>query len=551
VNNVVDASNLVMLELGHPVHFFDLQRIDGATLRIRRAGPGSRLTTLDGVERRLDEEALVIADERDPVALAGVMGGAGSEIGSATRDVLIEAAWFDPVSIRTTSRKLGLRTDASHRFGRGADPDVVPAAQALALRLLSELSGGVPAPGLVDDYPSPTPPRTLSLRIGQLRRLLGYQPPDGETRQALSALGLFPTSSESGRVEVTIPSWRVDLEREADLVEEVARHLGYDRVPDATAGIPTTAGAPEPGGVEERTRDLLAHRGFHEAFGYAMTASGEDDPFVPAGGLPPLRLTNPIAESLAILRRSVLPGLIRAAALNHRRGVKDVRLFEVGRAFCATSMGQFPREPLRAALVWSGAARPLHWSGETRDVDLFDVMGVVEELLQRLGAPSLVRRKGAVPAFHPGSSATWVTEDGTQLAWCGALHPDLQRSLPHPLFGAELELESPVPRVPPIARYSPLPRLTAVTRDISLVLPAGTDYDRVRETLSAVEPPAPASIEPVDRYEGPPLGPGEVSVTVRITLSPGETTLTEDQIDGYRRSLIDLLQSRLGLRIRE
>jgi phenylalanyl-tRNA synthetase beta chain len=551
VNNVVDVSNLVMLELGHPVHFFDLDAVENGAIRIRRARPGERLTTLDGVERALDEEILVIADATDPIALAGVMGGAGSEIGPATRNVLIEAAWFDPSIVRAASRKLALHTDASHRFGRGVDPAGVPAAQALAMRLLAELGGGVPAPGIIDEYPAPAAAPELTLRPGQLRRLLGYQPSEDEIQEALSALELSPTPLEGGRVRTTVPSWRVDLEREADLVEEVARHLGYDRVPDEATGIPVTATAAERGNVEERTRDLLAHQGFHEALGYAMTAAGEDDPFVPEGHPPGIRLTNPIAESLALLRRSVLPGLVRAAELNHRRGVRDVRLFEVGHAFVGTSRGEFPREPLRAAWVWSGAARPLHWAGEARDVDLYDVMGVVERLLERLGAPPLTRRRGAVPALHPGRSATWRTEDGSVVAWCGALHPDLQRSLPHELFVAEVEIGPPLPASPPIPQYSPLPRLTAVARDISLVLTPGVDYDRVRETLESVDPPAPVTIQAVDRYEGPSLGPGEASLTVRILLQPAEKTLTEQEIDGYRRALIDSLRQGLGLRIRE
>lgn len=551
VNNVVDASNLVMLELGHPVHFFDLEQVAGATIRIRRAAPGERLTTLDGIERPLEPGMLVIADEKDPVALAGIMGGAGSEIGPATKNVLIEAAWFDPSSVRATARTLGLQTDASHRFGRGVDPEGVPAALALATRLLVELAGGVPAPGAIDAYPAPRAPRYLTLRPARLERLLGYQPSGDEVLGAFAALRLSPARLEDGTVRISVPSWRVDLEREADLVEEVARHLGYDRVPSDARGMPATEIPPEHAGPEERTRDLLAHQGFHEAVGYAMVAAGEDDPFVPTGDPAPMRLTNPITESLAVLRRSLLPGLLRAAELNHRRGVRDVRLFEVGRVFRPRADGEFPREPLRAAWVWSGAARPPHWSDKPRDVDLFDLAGVVERLLARLGAPPLERRPGALPGFHPGRSATWRSGQGLPVAWCGALHPDLQRSQAHPLLLAEIELEPPVPAAPPVPQYAPVPRLTAVTRDIALVLTPGITYDRVRATLDHVTPPAPVTIQAVDRYEGAPLAPGEASLTVRFVLQPSAKTLTDEEIDGYRRELIDALRQGLGLRIRE
>jgi phenylalanyl-tRNA synthetase beta chain len=551
ISNVVDASNLVMLETGNPIHFYDLATVTDGTLVVRLAKKGEQLTTLDGEERKLDPEMLVIADPELPVGLAGVMGGAATEIGSTTRDVLVEAAWFDPAAVRLTARRLGMQTDASHRFGRGVDPEGPAAAQALAVRLLVELAGGKPAPGMVDRYPGPRTQRSLTLRRPQLGRLLGYQPSTKATDAALAALQLEPAPVGDDSVEVRVPSWRVDLEREVDLVEEVARHLGYDEIPSEATGMPTTAIPPSRDPLEERVRERMAHLGFHEAFGYAMIGAGDDSPFVDPGLAAPMRLTNPIAESLCRLRRSILPGLVRAADLNQRRGVRDVRLFEVGHVFHGGAGGELPDEPRHLAIAWSGAGHPPHWQGDNTDVDLHDMMGLVEGLLLNLGANPLPRPSpGAFPGFHPGRSATWPDADGRPVAWCGALHPEIQQALAQPLYLAELDLERVADDTGGVARYSPVPRLTAVTRDLALVLTAETPYAEVVGALESVEAPARASFEAVDRYVGPPLADGEASLTVRVLLQPSERTLTDAEIDGYRLALIERLRTRLGVEIR-
>ncbi len=551
INNVVDTSNIVMLELGNPIHFFDLSLIGGRVVRIRRARAGESMRTLDGELRRLSPEMLVIADAERPIALAGVMGGAETEIGDGTSDILIEAASFSARSVRATSKLVGLQTDASYRFSRGVDPEAVPAAQALAARLLAELAGGRAAPGTIDTYPLPPAERKLTLRLGQLRRLLGYAPGRRRVQEALEALQLSPRWREDDTIEATAPSWRIDLEREADLVEEVARHIGYGKVPVQTTGLPSVPTAAAAGGVEERARDLLSYQGFNEVFGYAMIAENEDSPFIEAGSAAPLHLTNPIAESLAWLRRSVLPGLLRAVDLNHRRGVRDVRLYEVGSIFLPAGPGELPVERLHAGLVWSGAGQPPHWALPQRDVDLFDVTGLVEKLLRDLRPETdYERARCTLEGFHPGRSVAWRAPTGAEIARCGSLHPLLQQPLPHPVYIAEIDLDFLAHDEPSIRRFKPLPRLTAVTRDLAVVMTAAHSYAEVRRALKSVAPPVPVEIEAVDSYSGPPLGREEYALTIRFSLQPAERALTEEEIEGYRQSLVVALDRKLGLKIR-
>jgi phenylalanyl-tRNA synthetase beta chain len=560
VSNVVDASNLVLLEIGQPIHTYDLDRIrksptDGLPVIVARKGrTGERHTTLDQIERELTPDDVVIADHADAVGIGGVMGGASTEIGETTRNVLIEAASFDSRRIRRSSRRLSLQTDASHRFERGVDPEATLRAQEMAVRLICELAGGTAAPGLIDVHPAPRPAPTLELRTGRVGLLLGYQPEDHEIVDALAALGLGPERSGDERVRVTIPSWRVDLEREADLVEEVARHLGYDRIP---SHMPSLGRVPDRGTthpLEERCRESLAHLGFQEAFNYAMLAEGEDAPFVEPGATDPIGLDNPIAEQLTWLRRSVLPGLVRSVDLNLRRGARDVRLFEIGRVFRSREgHGQLPDEPLRVGLAWSGAGEPRHWSRPEREADLADAAGVVEAVLRSLRpAASLDRIPTDLPGLHPGQTLAWRAASGESIAWCGTLHPDLRQKLDlsQGVLVAEIDLDRVLGLPDGGFVHADLPRVPAVTRDLSLEIDPEVTYGRLREVLGSVPSPAPASLEVIDRYAGKQVARGATSLTVRATLQPLDRTLTDDEIEAYRRALVAAVEAESGVRLR-
>jgi len=553
INNVVDASNLVLLELSQPIHTFDLDLLDEPTVRVRRAAPGETLTTLDGLERQLDPAMLIIADAHRPVALAGVMGGADTEIRDSTTHVLIEAASFLPAAVRATARALGMKTDASHRFERGVDAEGIVEAQEMACRLLAELAGGTPAPGIVDVDTAIRSERELVLRLERVRLLLGFDPGEDTVGSALEALGLRPTPDNRDGFRVVPPSWRPDLQREADLVEEVARHLGYDGIPSRLPPAPGVPAIPsEVRAIVEGCRDVLTGFGFREAYTYSMVAEGEDDPFVPASSPAAIALDNPIAEQLSRMRRSLLPGLVRSADLNLRRGTADVRLFEVGRVFEALPEGGLPREPLHAGWVWAGAAAPEHWGGPSRAVEFYDVAGVVEAAVESLrpGTRLAISRSG-LGALHPGRSATWHAE-GREIATAGELHPSLRSrlDLSEALFLAEIDLSALIRLPSPEPRNTALPRVPAVSRDLSVVVPDDVAFTHVLEALESVPAPATATFTVIDRYVGKGLEPNEAALTVRGMLQPLEKSLTDPEIEAWRAELVGVLRERLGIRIR-
>jgi phenylalanyl-tRNA synthetase beta chain len=553
INNVVDASNLVLLELGQPVHFFDLARIQGRAIHVRAAAAGERLETLDGITRELAPGMIVIADAGGPVALGGVMGGAGSQITADTRDVLVEAAWFSPAAVRATARALGLSTDASQRFERGCDPEAPSAAQELSARLLTGLAGGTPAPGLIDVRPSQASPRRLTVRLARASRLLGYAVSHEEAMSALGAVGLAPNPLADA-IEVTVPSWRVDLLREADLVEEIGRHLGYDRIPSRPPAL--AARAPSSGAganIEERVRDRFAALGFNEAVNYAMIGPGEDDAFVPDGTPAPMALDNPIAETLGSLRRSLLPGLLRAADQNLRHGADAIRLFEIGGVFLARGPQQLPAEPARAAFAWSGPAESPHWSQKARAVDPWDAAGLIEDLLGPAADVALLRRTRAeLPALHPGQSFAWHDDAGRAVAWCGRLHPGLASRLgmSAPLWLGETDLSLVEALGAPGPAYRPIPRFPGAWRDLSIVLDAGASAGSVLRALASIVSPAPATMAWIDRYAGPPLLPGQSAMTLRVMLHPSDRTLTDAEAESYRLQLVAALDSVPGVRLR-
>ena len=387
ISNIVDITNYVLLELGQPMHAFDHARLGGGQIRVRTAQPGETLRTLDGQMRSLKPEMLVIADAERPVAIAGVMGGADSEVTAGTRTIVLESAYFAPLSVRRTSKALGLKTEASIRFERGTDPRLPITAMERACALLELTRAGAARGTVVDRYPLRLEPVVLRLRRERVAGLLGVSVPDPDVRRILESLGFALRDAENGW-NVTVPTRRVDVLREVDLIEEVARHYGFDRIPVTFPALTAAPPPMDPRITQARAlRSIMTGAGFSEAVTFGFVAEPAATPFAAVEDLVPI--ANPLSETFAVLRPSILPGLVGAVAHNRRREQRDVRLFEVGARF---SRARGERRAL--ACAWTGAVGGHHWGGGTRDVDYFDIQGVVERvcLALRVGLAA-----GAVP----------------------------------------------------------------------------------------------------------------------------------------------------------
>ncbi len=399
INNIVDVTNYVMLELGQPMHAFDLAKLDGRRLVIRRALPGERLRTLDGVERTLRDDMLVIADATRATAIGGVMGGAESEIDGTTRWIALESAYFQPASIRRTSRRLGLKSEASARFERGADVNAPPLGIARAAALFHQVGAGRPAGPLIDRYDAPRPPLQVRLRAARIARLLGQTVPSADVSRILLALGFLvveePCGTEPGWL-VTVPTFRVDVTREVDLIEEVGRHYGFDRLPVTFPALAAPQAPPDPGITRDRLiRQVLTAAGFSESMTFAFIERAAALPFCEPG-IEPAAIANPLSENFAVLRPSLLPGLIDSCAHNRRRGRRDVRLFETGSRFTASGEGR------GVGIAWSGGTSPLHWTASGARRGLLRSQGCRAAALRRLRRVRHRVRAGGTWLARPG-----------------------------------------------------------------------------------------------------------------------------------------------------
>ncbi len=402
ISNIVDITNYVLLEIGHPTHAFDLARLGGQALRIRRAKPGETLTTLDGVARTLADDMLVIADADRAQAVAGVMGGATSEVSQASKRVVFESAYFKPTSVRRTSKRLGLMTEASARFERGGDINAPLLALERIAALLERLGAGRIVGPVVDRYPAPRGPVTIRLRRDRLASLLGVRVADEEVVRIFGGLG-FTVAADGDGWAVTVPTFRVDLIREADLIEEVGRHYGYDQLPPVFPVPQAPPAPPDPRVARDRdVRRVLLAAGLSEAFTYSFIEQRAHEAFGLADEREVVAIANPLSGKFEVLRRSLLPGLTDALAHNRRHQRRDVRLFEVGACFSASG-----GEVRKAGLAWTGAVADDHWSGTRRDVDFFDVKGLVERLAEVLRVPVTVEPADD-PLLVPGRAARIV-----------------------------------------------------------------------------------------------------------------------------------------------
>jgi len=539
ISPIVDITNYVNLELGQPMHAFDHAALAGAQIRVRRAKLGETIRTLDDVERKLDAEMLAIADRDRAQAVAGVMGGAASEVSSATRTIVFESAYFTAAQVRRTSKRLNLKTEASIRFERGADIGAQATAIARAVALMEQIGAGRPIGPIVDVYPQPRSARQLHLRRERLALLLGVKVPDTDVVRILRALGLDVVPSTNGW-HVTAPTFRVDLLREVDLIEEVGRHYGFDKLEPTFPPTRTPAPPPDPRVARDQLiRRALAASGLSEAVTFGFIEQKAAEPFAPldAAGTPVLvSVTNPLSAKFDTLRPSLLPGLVDAVAHNRRHGRRDVRLYEIGTRFAVSG------EARAVAMAWTGNAGAEHWSGGARDVDFFDAKGVVECVCAALGVP--VRCDPLRASFLvAGQAASIVVADGPSrgraIGIAGQLSPAVAdaRGLPRQdrVVVAELDLDALArARVATSDAAEPLPRHPSVVRDLSFVVSNALPAEIIRGTILAAGRNLPAPLVAssfFDRYQGKGVPDGAVSLSIRLTFQAADRTLTDAEVN--------------------
>lgn len=562
INNVVDITNFVMLESGQPLHAFDYHLLAKSeetgrpTIVVRRAAEGEQFVTLDGQERKLTNQTLLIADETKAIALAGVMGGQNTEINSNTVDVLLESAYFKPQNIRATSKKLDLRTDASYRFERGADPEICDWASQRAAQLILEAASGQLAPGAVDAYPVRFTPRQITLRHAKVNELLGITLEPAQNIQFLRQLALKVDAQNDRECVVTPPSFRVDLKRDVDLIEEIARLFGVDKIPSTpprgAVGFHAYDAVHDSIG---ETRRILVGLGLTEAQGQTLIsdqAAKLVESAEPAAADSMVALANPLSSDMNVLRSSLLPGLLESLRRNLHHKSNDVALFEIGRVF-VQSGGQL-REERRVAVALTGRRYPLFWSGPEREAitDLYDLKGIVEELLESVGI------RGVTYQRRPSPTQLYVESAAVQLGKftlgeLGQVLPTLakQYDLRDPAFVAEFNLDLLLARRTTAKSFKPLPAFPSVRRDIAMIVPETTTHDAV---LNAVKQAKPANLEKVDLFDvfrGKNVPEGNKSVAYAFTYRNSERTLTDAEVNAAHEKLVNELKRVLNATVRE
>ena len=544
INNVADITNYVLHELGQPLHAFDFQKLSGRRIIVRRATRGEKLRTLDGVDRELTEEMLVIADAESPVALAGIMGGEDSEISTSTTDVLIESAYFDPNSVRRTARRLGMDTEASRRFERGADRENVLRAQERCVELICELAGGVATEDAIDVYPTPYVPRVVEFRPDRVKELTSLTVERDKVVRILTGLGFKSDYLPLEKFTAEVPSWRIDVDQEEDLVEEIARHSGYDKIASELppSNIP---GEYQPSEMKQRSlRRALNACGYDEAITFSFISRDEQFELIPAlSEQGQTELKNPIIEDATWMRSSLLPGLMNSLRHNLNHGIRDVRLFEIGRVFGISMDGQLPEEPLSLAMIATGAAVEENKAQADRDLDFFDVKGALEAAVDWMNVKPLAFTSTAAKHLRAGQAASIKRADGVEIGTIGRLAESIAAAYKfrQPVYVMELDLGSLLSGPERGIQYSPLPRYPSVVRDISLLLNRSV---ALGDILSAVRNQRVAdcrNVMLVGTFAGANIPPNKRSVTLRLEYRSDERTLRDEEVEERHSQLTSSL----------
>jgi phenylalanyl-tRNA synthetase beta chain len=556
IHNVVDVTNLVLMELGQPLHAFDLSRIGGAQIRVRRAAAGEKLATLDGETRELSSEDLVIADGAVPVALAGVMGGADSEVGERTADVLIESALFHPTRVRLGARRHGLRTEASYRFERGVDREGVRRAADRAARLMAELCGGHVAPGTVEARGEPLPvTEEIELPVGRVGRVLGIDLSRGEVADVLERLGIDCDPRGEDALLARIPSHRNDLHRREDLIEEVARIHGYDRIP-ATYPLAELlpVSMPEDWRRSEAARDALVAVGLTECMSFPFLRPGDLDLLRLDADDPRRSLTllqNPVSEAEPALRTTLVPAVLRTVRHNRSRQVDRIRLFELGRAFLPGGEEGRPRERLEVCAAFTPRVEPRLWQRENPPPIFYTARGAAKSLMVQMGYDARLRRDPeagpARPYLHPGAAVA-IEVAGRVVGAAGEIHPEVAHAFGIDVPCALIELDLSALEGLPVreGRYRDVSRQPPVRRDLAVLVDRAQAAEEVRAAIHRAGGANLVSVEIFDRYEGKGVPEGRVSLAFRLVFQRPDRTLTDAEVTSATDRVVEMLADRFG-----
>ncbi len=549
INNIVDITNFVMMETGQPLHAFDFDRLAGQRIVVRTAAAGQAFTTLDDKTHQLSGETLMICDAEKPVAVAGVMGGANSEISDTTSRVLIESACFNPVSIRKTAKRLGANTDASHRFERGVDPEGTLFALERCARLMAEISGGTLVAGLIDEYPAPMENRPIALNTGKTNQHLGTALTQEEMKGFLQSVDFTVSVKDADNLTVQPPSFRMDVSRPEDLMEEVARLWGYNHIVTTFPKISAQTRLPERAlGLKETLKDLICGFGFTEAINYSFTAKSSCDRLE----LPPedagrrmIDILNPLSEEQAVMRTSLLPGLLEAMHKNLAHQIKDLKLFEIGKIFLNKGPDSLPEETEILAAIWTGARMPATWQTKAHPCDFYDLKGVAEALMASLylDTAAFSPLDGSEPGYtRPGHSARiWIND--TDIGLIGEVHPKVLKNfdLKQTAFFLELNLHRLLPLIPEVTAFTPLPKFPPVSRDITLIVDQSVPAGDIMACIHEAREPLLENAHIFDLYSGTPIPEGFKSISVRLTYRSSTETLADQTVNRIHEYITEKL----------
>lgn len=555
INNIVDVTNYVMVETGQPLHAFDYDKLHGRQIIVRHPYPGEKMVSLDGVTRELDQEMLAIADAREPVALAGVMGGLASEVTEASRTILLESAYFDPLNIRRTAKQLGMRTEAAQRFEKGVDINGVIRALDRAAHLIEELGAGIATAGVVDEYVRPEAPLTIRLRTARVNQVLGTNLDRAAVQDIMARLDFSCELCGPDSLLVNVPSYRHDIDQEIDLIEEVARLYGYDLIkPTIPVGVLAHSNSPRRSQLRELITEAMVGAGLNEIITYSFIGESSLDKLGMTGPNTFERLVyiqNPLREDQGVLRPSLLPGLVDTISSNYKHKQINLGFFELGLVFENTGRDKLPMEKLRLGLAACGEVER-EWLEPVQERDFYYLKGIMDGLFELLGVRNVSYRPWRnTRILHPGRSAQ-ICVGSEVVGIIGELHPDvLERyDLPVRVVVSELDLAAVAPFINLSTVFQPLPRFPGISRDLAVVVPVDIPAESIRKTIVETGGTLLKECRLFDVYQGPQLPEGHRSLAYSLFFQSQERTLTDEEVTEVYNRILKNLESQYGARLR-